>query len=90
MVLAEQFYRLEPKHEAKCIAKGLRDGKREGKAELLLDLLRKRFGKLPHWVAERVQQAQAAQLTRWGGRLLNVQSLDELFRGRRRISTGIR
>ena len=86
MVLAEQFYRLEPKHEAKC----LRDGKRKGKAELLLTQLRKRFGKLPRWVAERVQQAQAAQLTRWGARLLDVQSLNELFPSRRRNSAGMR
>jgi predicted transposase/invertase (TIGR01784 family) len=106
MVLADRFYKLDAKVEAKIEAKakangrrdgmregmreGIREGIREGKAELLLNLLRKRFGKLPRWVGERVQQAQAAQLTRWGARLLDVQSLDQLFRGRRRISAGMR
>ena len=72
------------------IRKGKNEGRREGKAEFLLNLLRKRFGKLPRWVAELVQEARAAQLSRWGARLLEVQSLDELFRGRRRISAGMR
>jgi hypothetical protein len=71
--------------EKELRAEGRRDASREGKADLLMAQLSGRFGQeLPAWVQRRVQQATSAQLKRWGIRLLSTQSLDELFRRRRR------
>ena len=54
-------------------------GLREGEARLLLRLLASRFGDLPQWVQERVQQAEVSQLERWGERLLDARTLADLF-----------
>lgn len=60
---------------------GLRRGFRAGKAELLLTLLRGRFGdELPQWVQRRVQDATSSQLNRLGTRLLGARTLRALFR----------
>ncbi len=58
---------------------GRREGKREGEAHLLLRLLASRFGDLPQSVQERVQQADVSQLERWGDRLLDARTLEDLF-----------
>jgi uncharacterized protein DUF4351 len=62
---------------------GLREGQlkglREGEARLLLRQLARRFGDLPQWVQERVQQADVSQLERWGERLLDARTLADLF-----------
>jgi len=59
--------------------KGLQEGRREGEAHLLLHLLASRFGVLPQGVQERVQQADVSQLERWGERLLDARTLEDLF-----------
>jgi hypothetical protein len=80
-VLGDSMDRWEKQYEANGRRAGLRDGMRKGKADLLLALLRGRFGReLPQWVQRRVEQATSAQLSRWGTRLLDTRSLDELFR----------
>jgi predicted transposase YdaD len=62
---------------------GLREGQlkglQQGEARLLLRLLESRFGELPQWVQERVQQADVSQLEHWGERLLGARTLAELF-----------
>jgi hypothetical protein len=58
---------------------GLQAGRQEGEARLLLRQLAGRFGDLPQWVQERVQQADVPQLERWGERLLDARTLTELF-----------
>lgn len=46
---------------------------------LLLRQLGQRFGAVPEAIAERVTRASADDLDRWGDRLLDAASLDELF-----------
>lgn len=46
---------------------------------LLLRQLGKRFGTVPEAIAKRVARASADDLDRWGDRLLDAASLDELF-----------
>jgi predicted transposase YdaD len=58
---------------------GRQEGRREGEAHLLLHLLASRFGDLPQSVQERVQQADVSQLERWGERLLDARTLEDLF-----------
>ncbi|MBF0425508.1 MAG: DUF4351 domain-containing protein [Magnetococcales bacterium] len=51
----------------------------KGAAALLLRQLRRRFESLPGWVEERVAAAKAADIERWGDRVLTAQSLEEVF-----------
>jgi hypothetical protein len=50
-------------------------GKVQGKAELLLFLLRQRFGRLPAATAARVEKATADELNVWSSRVLAASSL---------------
>jgi hypothetical protein len=58
---------------------GIKEGVEKGQRELLLDLLTERFGALPTAVTERITQANAQDLKRWGKRILTAASLDDLF-----------
>lgn len=82
-VISERFYKLDAAEKAKVASQA----RKEGKAELLLRILRKRYGRLPAWVLSRVQEAGAAEIGRWAERLEDVQSLHQLFRGERRLAT---
>lgn len=55
------------------------EGKIEGRAEVLLRLLRRRFGDLPTEIAQRVTIATIPDLDRWADRILDARSLDEVF-----------
>ena len=66
--------------EATGIAKGVAKGKRE----ILLRLLRQRFGRLPAATSARIDKADAAQLDTWSARVLTAESLREVLRARSR------
>lgn len=59
---------------------GLQQGREQGQRELLLRLLRRRFGRLPRKVLAQIKAADALALERWGDRLFDARTLDELFR----------
>ncbi|MBF0426272.1 MAG: Rpn family recombination-promoting nuclease/putative transposase [Magnetococcales bacterium] len=65
------------------IQKGIQIGAQEnhlkGEATMLLRLLKQRFGSLPGWVEERIAAANAADMERWGDRVLTAPSLDAVF-----------
>jgi flagellar biosynthesis/type III secretory pathway protein FliH len=63
----------------KGLEEGLQQGLRKGEAQLLLRLLRHRFGALPNWVEARLSNASAEQLEQWAERLLDIDRLDALF-----------
>jgi predicted transposase YdaD len=65
---------------AKGIAKGIDKGITQGEALLLQRLLARRFGPLPSAVVARLGAASQEQLERWGDRVLDATSLDEVFR----------
>lgn len=69
--------RLEGRLEGKL--EGKLEGLQEGEARLLLQLLKNRFGDLPQWVQDRVQQADVSQLERWGEQVLDARTLADLF-----------
>ena len=50
-----------------------------GQRELLLSQLVHRFGTLPESVTRRVAAASTAELERWGKRILDAASLDDVF-----------
>jgi hypothetical protein len=53
---------------------------RSGEEYLLQELLTHRFGSLPYWVSQKMQNAPEEELLHWGERLLdNTLSLQEVF-----------
>ncbi len=52
-----------------------------GETDLLRELLKHRFGSLPHWVSQKMRGAAEKELLHWGERLLDdTPSLEEVFR----------
>ena len=56
-----------------------KEGLQEGERVLLLRQLRARFGELPANAVARIEAAQAAELERWGERVLGAQTLNEVL-----------
>jgi predicted transposase/invertase (TIGR01784 family) len=54
-------------------------GEARGKAAMLTRLLERRFGELPSWARERVQQADDPQLDAWADALFDAQALNDVF-----------
>ena len=62
---------------------GMRQGRVEGERAVLERLLRRRFGFLSPEVAERLDQASAANLETWAENVLDAQTLDDVFESSR-------
>jgi hypothetical protein len=58
---------------------GLREGSQKGRCEILLRLLRLRFGELPEPIVVRVKAAKTSQLDLWAERVLSAPTLDAVF-----------
>ena len=61
------------------MTRGRAEGRREGETEMLLHLLRLRFGPLPVEIEVRVTAADAETLLRWSERVLTASSLEAVF-----------
>ena len=61
-------------------AKGEAVGEARGEAKALIRLVEKRFGPLPTDIRERVLSADATSIEAWLDRLMDVPSLEMLFR----------
>ena len=68
-----------PPHLTSLERRGLRRGRRLGQSSLLANLLSHRFEPLPSWVQESLAGAQGDDLDKWAGRILEAQSLEEVF-----------
>lgn len=80
-MLSERFDEWEAQLRLEGRQEGMREGWKDGEAALLTRQLQKRFGELPDAVRMRLRGARPDQLEHWGERLLEVESLDELFAG---------
>jgi predicted transposase YdaD len=82
-LLEEDEWLLELPYLRRIHAEGRREGhaegRREGEAEVLLRLLRARFGALPQDVTARLNAADAETLLRWSERILSASTLDAVF-----------
>ena len=58
---------------------GRAEGRREGEVEILLRLLRLRFGTVPADVTTRVTTADPETLLRWSDRVLSAPTLEAVF-----------
>jgi predicted transposase/invertase (TIGR01784 family) len=63
------------------IQEGIQQGFPKGESFLLKRLLTRRFGALPPWVEEKLDQAAREELERWGDRILDAESLEAVFGG---------
>ncbi len=61
------------------LAEGEAKGEAKGELKVLRAMLNKRFGDLPAWAQERMEQASTDQLETWSLRLLDAASLDEVL-----------
>lgn len=62
-------------------AAGIEDGMEKGEATILRRLLERRFGSLPEWAQQRIEQANRVQLEELGLRLLDAAQLEDIFNG---------
>jgi hypothetical protein len=61
------------------IAKGRREGRREVRQQILLDLLRERFGKVPQDTVAAIQSSKSNQkLNTWLRRFATATTLEEI------------
>ena len=51
----------------------------QGQVKVLIDLLTHRFGPLPDEVHQRLEQATAEEIDTWAGRILDADSLEQVF-----------
>jgi hypothetical protein len=56
-------------------------GRAQGRREMLLDLLRQRFGELPGATVAQVAVAGLEELQAWSMRVLTAPRLDDVFAG---------
>ena len=62
-----------------AIRKGLAQGLAQGERSVVVRQLTWKFGPLPGYVAEKVHNAAESDLLVWEQRLLNANTLDEVF-----------
>ena len=60
--------------------KGVDKGRGEALLELLAELLAERFGVLPAWAIEKIENAGAEELHRWTKQILRAESLEDSLR----------
>jgi predicted transposase YdaD len=71
-----RFYQ-EAAEEGKLI--GLLEGALIGETQLLSRQLKKRFGPLPAWAQQNLDQATIPQLELWAERILDAETLSDVF-----------
>ena len=72
-------YEYQSDFAKKYVAEGRKEGRKEGELNLLLRLLRARFGELPEAALTRIEAADIAQLEQWGERVLSAKTLAEVL-----------
>jgi hypothetical protein len=78
-MLAERVKTWTEEWKAEGLREGLREGRKEGEVKLLRQLLMRRFGEPPAWVGERLRGASETELEVWADKVLDAESLDEVF-----------
>ncbi|MDM8549079.1 PD-(D/E)XK nuclease family transposase [Desulfobacterales bacterium HSG2] len=70
----------EAKGHVKGFKKGHKEGHKEGRASLLHKLLENRFGPLPEWACERLEEAEPETLEDWAVRVMENRELEDVFK----------
>ena len=80
-MLAERVKTWTQEWKEQGLLEGRQQGRQEGETKLLRRQLTRRFGPLPSWAEERLGQAGETELEEWADRVLECQSLKEVFGG---------
>jgi len=67
---------------ARAAARREKRGELKGQARLLRFQLKSKFGPVPDWVDERLAQASAADVERWGVKILTARSIESALNGK--------
>jgi len=78
-MLATRLDQWEEKILEKGIAEGIEKGIGKGEVLVLQRQLSKRFGVLPDWALERLEQGSREELENWAERILDAGSLEAVF-----------
>ena len=81
-MLAERVVEWTREWKRQGLQEGMQKGVHVGEASLLKRLLVKRFGPLTPAIESRLEEAATEQLEEWAERVLDANSLDEVFRGK--------
>ncbi len=74
------LYQRVQEWEQKKLMQGVMQGREEGQALLLKRQLTHRFGKLPEWANQRLENATQTDITQWSDRLFDANSLNDIFK----------
>ena len=72
-------YQYQSEFAKRYVSEGRQEGRQEGEAQIVLKLLRLRFGKLSAETVERVNKASESELERYAEHILDAQRLDDVF-----------
>lgn len=61
------------------IAQGIKIGETRTETQILLKLVKLKFGEVPEWAEEKIRAADKAQLDGWVERILTAESIEHLF-----------
>lgn len=78
-MLSQAALEIMAESRAEGMAQGISQGMARGKADLLLRLMRRRFGSLPSAVEQRVLSAEAEDLDLWGEAVLDARTVDDML-----------
>jgi len=77
--VTENIDRWDRKIREESLEKGRQEGRQEAAAQVLLRLLRLKFGSPAPEVEERVRSAEADRLLEWSERVLTAEYLQDVF-----------
>jgi hypothetical protein len=61
------------------IQQGIQQGVQIGEGTLLMHQLQEKFSTIPQSYKQRIEQADAEMLLKWGARVLKAEALEEVF-----------
>ncbi|WP_295384465.1 DUF4351 domain-containing protein [uncultured Thiodictyon sp.] len=80
-MLAERVKTWTQEWKEQGLQKALQQELQKGEAKLLHRQLTRRFGPLPSWTEQRLEQTGEAELKTWADRVLECRSLEDVFGG---------
>jgi hypothetical protein len=78
-MLAERVKEWTQQWKAQGKQEGLEEGRKKGETAMLCKMLELKYGPLPLWAQEKIAQADAEAIEQWAAKLLNAQTLEEVF-----------
>ncbi len=78
-MLAERVKTWTEEWKQQGLQQGRQEGRQEGEATVLRRQLARRFGPLPSWAEQRLDQAGEAELESWADRVLDAQTLEDVL-----------